>query len=161
MPTKCGSCLSTSLEYSEDGSALCRACGRVTRPSWDVIASTRWEGTDQFVTVGLLTPGGAPLGAASLPSAAVVKRGWVRLTTKVTVPSTPATIIEASFDTLRHRATISVNGQPESWARVWRGPNSVEVPIPGTSSRTVSFQFRGLLKPKITIRVDGNVLLRA
>lgn len=33
-PTRCGSCLSKDLDYLEDGTGKCRACGAETRPFW-------------------------------------------------------------------------------------------------------------------------------
>jgi len=34
MPTRCGNCLGTSLEYQADGSARCRDCQSFSRPVW-------------------------------------------------------------------------------------------------------------------------------
>lgn len=35
VPTQCEACLATSLEFADDGSALCLSCGTRTRPHWE------------------------------------------------------------------------------------------------------------------------------
>jgi len=85
-------------------------------------------------------------------------RSTTMVRARLHVPGSPPHAVEASYDTTFGTAKVLLDGQLVKKTRVWGMQKTVDVPLPVTPARRVSFRFYGVVSPRIDISLDGTLV---
>lgn len=98
-----------------------------------------------------------PEAASSTPVVHVLERKPARVAARVSVSSPEGHTLDVSFDVFG-RAVVLLDGGMFAKLRVLGRDKTVDVPLGGGRSQTISVLFWGWLKPKIDIRLNGTII---
>ena len=90
------------------------------------------------------------------PTVEVMERKGTRASVRVTVPSTPPHVVEATFESLLNSARVSVDGKPFQKVRVLASAKTIDVTL--SAQATVGFRFWLSRVPQIDVGYNGALL---
>jgi len=89
------------------------------------------------------------------PQVQIISRTARKAQMQVRFSSPTPQVVDASYETMLGKASVSVNGVQVTKARVWGAEKVMEIPLGGSPAKMLKVRFYGVTAPKIEMSADG------